>query len=309
MNTGKKSAPKASIRMAFDTQTRRLSLDQLIPVKIIPANAQAGEKYKCILASIQEVGIIEPLVVTQHKEMKERYLLLDGHLRWQALRETGATEAICLLAHDDEAFTYNRHVNRLSPIQEHRMITEAVRRGVSEEKIARALHLDVSSIVKKRNLLEGICAEAVELLKEKMVAAEVFSLLRKMKPYRQIEAATLMNDASLYTVAYAKAILGATPQEQLLDPATPKKIKGLDAEQMARMETEMAALHSEYHLIEESFGKDMLTLTLARNYLITLLGNPKISRYLVQQHPEILVQFQKIADMTTLGGMGMPQGT
>jgi hypothetical protein len=74
------------------------------------------------------------------------------------------------------------------------MIVRAVQRGVPEAKIAQALDLDVQSIVRKRNLLESICEEATELLKDKMVATAVFGMLRRMKPLRQIETATLMND-------------------------------------------------------------------------------------------------------------------
>jgi hypothetical protein len=40
----------------------------------------------------------------------------------------------------------------------------------------------------KRTLLDGVCPEVAELLKDKSVDTEVFSLLRKMKPMRQIEA-------------------------------------------------------------------------------------------------------------------------
>ena len=69
---------------------------------------------------------------------------------------------------------------------------------------------------------------------------------------------------------------------------------------MARMESEMGSLQREYRLIEENYGKDVLNLTLAKGYLSTLLGNAKIVRYLSQNHSEILTQFQKIADITTL---------
>ncbi len=182
------------------------------------------------------------------------------------------------------------------------MILRAVQRGVAEEKIAEALNVDVANIVRKRTLLEGICSEAAELLKDKMVAANTFPILKRMKAFRQIEAATLMNDAGVYSTSYAKALLAATPKDQLTDPEKPKKINGLDEDQMARMESEMASLQREYRLIEENYGTDVLNLTLAKGYLGTLLGNARIVRYLAQNDAEILAQFQKITDMTSLGG-------
>lgn len=180
------------------------------------------------------------------------------------------------------------------------MILQAVKRGVPEEKIAQALNLDVNSIVRKRNLIEGICPEVVDMLKDKIVPIQVFPILRKMKAMRQIEATTLMCDAQTYSVTYAKALLAATPKEQLLDPAKPKKIRGLDNDQMERMESEMLSLQREYKLIEENYGLDVLNLTLAKTYLTTLLGNVRIVRYLAQHQPEMLAQFQKIADMDSL---------
>lgn len=180
------------------------------------------------------------------------------------------------------------------------MILMAIKRGVSEEKIAQALDLDVNSIIRRKTLLDGICVEAVDLLKDKMVAGEVFYVLKRMISIRQIEAATLMNDAATYSVSYAKALLAATPKDQLVDPQKPKKIKGLNEEQMSRMENEMSTLQREYQLIEENYGADVLNLTLARGYLSSLLNNAKVVKYFAQNHPEILAQFQKITEMTSL---------
>ena len=182
------------------------------------------------------------------------------------------------------------------------MILQAIKRGVSEEKLARALNLNVANIVRKRNLLDGICPEAVDLLKDKMVAGNVFATLRRMKETRQVEAAILMNDANIYSVSYVNALLAATPQALLVNPAAPKKVKGLTEEQMARMEAEMDSLHGEYRLIEDSHGTNVLNLTVARSYLSTLLGNARVSKYLTQHHPEFHSQFKKITVMVSLGG-------
>jgi hypothetical protein len=78
--------------------------------------------------------------------------------------------------------------------------------------------------------------------------------------------------------------------------------KGLSSEQMSRMEAEMGSLQSQYRLIEDSFGPNVLTLTVARTYLSTLLSNVRVIKYLAQHHPEYLTEFQKITEMTSLGG-------
>lgn len=284
------------IKVGFDAQTVDLQLSQIIPIKMVSAVMRESQKFKQILASIREVGVIEPPVVAPDSQNRNRYILLDGHLRVEALKQIGEDEVTCLVSTDDEAFTYNKHINRLSTVQEHRMIVRAVERGVPEEKIAKALNVNVASIVRKRTLLDGICEEATDLLKDKMVSGKVFGILKRMKAFRQIECAMLMNDAGAYSYSYAQALLAATPKSQLNDPEKPKKLKGLDDDQMARMESEMASLQREYRLIEENYGADNLNLTIAKGYLSTLLGNAKVVRYLAQNHSGILTQFQKISD-------------
>ncbi|MDX2094440.1 MAG: plasmid partitioning protein RepB C-terminal domain-containing protein [Alphaproteobacteria bacterium] len=303
MPRSQKSKLFHDIKIGFDVNTVRLGIDQITPLKIVTPIIRESEKYKQIAASIREVGIIEPPVVSPPRKGQKTYLLLDGHLRLEVLKENGETEVTCLVSTDDEAFTYNKFISRLSTIQEHRMILQAIKRGVSEETIARALNLQVDNIIQRRDLLKGICPEVADIFKHKMIPRSVFVELRRMKPVRQIEAAMLMSDSNNYTYAYVRAIVLATPKAQLVEPEKAKKVKGLDDEQMARMEAEMGSLQGEYRLIEESFGPNVLNLTVAKTYLATLLGNARIVKYLALQHPEFLTQFQKIVEMKSLGGV------
>lgn len=56
------------------------------------------------------------------------------------MRDRGVAEIACLISTDDEAFTYNKRVNRIAIIQEHKMILKAIEKGVSEERIAKSLN-------------------------------------------------------------------------------------------------------------------------------------------------------------------------
>ena len=179
------------------------------------------------------------------------------------------------------------------------MIRRAIERGVSEEKIALALDLNPRSIVRKAKLLDGICKEAVGILKDKHCATAVFEILRKMKAMRQIEAAELMMNANNYTPAYISAILAGTPQAQLVDTKKPKKMNGITPEAMARMERELARLQEGITSIQDSYGKDHLQLTVIKGYLGKLLGNARIVRYLMQHRPEFLAEFQAIIEMAS----------
>jgi ParB-like chromosome segregation protein Spo0J len=292
--------PNGHISASFELETIVVPLEKIIPTKVTSSKVLKSHKYQQIVASIRAVGVIEPPAVSRNPQNDGTYFLQDGHLRLTALKEIGAREVACLISLDDEGFTYNKHFNRLSPVQENKMIQRAVERGVSEEVLAAALATNVKQIIERKNMLAGICAEAIDLLKDKMVAPKAFPVLRRMKPLRQVEAAILMNDAGVYTKTYATALLAATPKAQLEHPERPRKIKGLDDHQMARMEAEMESLERQYRLIEDNYGTDVLNLTLAKGYLGSLLGNAMVVRYLSQSHPEILSEFHQIADMSSL---------
>ncbi|MBW8299971.1 MAG: ParB N-terminal domain-containing protein [Hydrogenophaga sp.] len=252
-------------------------------------------KYAQIAASIAEVGIIEPPVVIRDQQERDKFHLLDGHIRLDVLARRGETEVVCLVATEDEAYTYNRRISRLATIQEHKMILKAIEKGVPEERLARALNVNISSIRHKRSLLEGICPEVVDLLKEKHVPLNAIGQLKRMKPMRQIEAAELMIAMNKYTVTYAQSLVAATPDSMLVRPK--KKIGDLSEEQISLMEQQAASLDREFKAIENDYGADHLDLVLSVGYVSRLLGNARIVRFLAQYYPDILSEFQKISEL------------
>lgn len=292
------------VKMAFERQVVVLPIQNILPIKRVPDTLKQTMRYKRIVASIAEIGIVEPLIVARRQDDTGPYMLIDGHLRHAALMDLGNSEAPCLIADDDEAFTYNKRVNRLATIQEHYMIVKAIERGVSEEKLARALNVDIKRIKTKRTLLDGVCPEVAEILKDKSVDTAVFALLRKMKPLRQIEAVELMSAMNNFTARYAQALLAATRREDLAQPDRPKKIGGLSAEQMARMEREMDGLQREFKAVSASYGDTVLNLVVAAGYLSSLIGNPRVSGYLERRHPEILTEFKAIIGAISLEETG-----
>jgi hypothetical protein len=214
-----------------------------------------------------------------------------------ALKELGVERVACLISTDDETYTYNKYINRLSAIQEHRMIVKAVQSGVSEEKLARVLNLDIGTIRNKKNLLEGICPEAVELLKDKAVPEPVFRVLRKMKAPRQINAAMLMNDQNKFNCNYAKALLDATPANQLVNKGKPKKETPAILARQARLEEESLALSREIGSLKEQYGTAMIDMTSMQAYLKSLLGNDAVAKYLRELHGPTFDKFKHIAEL------------
>ena len=293
----RRKTPAAPVTMGFEEVGIRIPIANILPLRLVGGAVKKSPKSAPIAGSLREVGIIAPPVAARARGGPGTYPVLDDHLRIDILRDMGETEVVCLVSTDDEAFTYNRRVNRIAIVQEHKMILKAVERGVSEERIARALNVNVAEIQLKRRLLNGICPEAAEILKDKHISISSFTEFRKMAPLRQIEAAELMVAMNKYTITYAKSLLAATPQEQLADVYKRKIVKGLTEKQMALMERESANLGRELKMAEQSYGTDHLDLVLAKGFLAKMLGNARVVRYLTQHHKEILSEFLKVAEL------------
>lgn len=287
-------------RLACGTEVMVLPLQKILPLRRVDEGIRKTSKFKCIEASMRELGLIEPLVVYPQANSDGCFMLLDGHVRHMILKSMGETSAKCLIATDDEGFTYNHKINRLSAIQEHFMIMRAIKNGVSEARIARSLDVDVNTIRQKRDMLEGICSEVVQILKDRRATGKTFRQLRRLKPIRQIEVAELICAAGNYSEGYVKCLVAATPPEQLIEEERPKEVRGLSPEDVAKMEHEMATLGREFKLIEESHGKNVLNLVIVNGFLKKLLDNARVVRFLSQNHPEILAEFQKILEARNL---------
>lgn len=194
--------------LGFIPDPLTLALDRILPSRKTPEGLQSSRKFKQIVASMEAIGLIEPLSVSKADKATGKHILLDGHMRLLALHQLGYVDAPCLIATDDETYTYNNRINRISFIQEHHMLRRAVERGVAPERLAKALNVDISLIHKKVSLLDGICPEAVEMLKDQHFAASLGSVLRKLKPTRQVECVELMLTTNSMTDAYAEAFPG-----------------------------------------------------------------------------------------------------
>lgn len=288
------------VQAAFDLGGVTLPLSAIHPIRQIRPTDHAFGKYRSMLASIREVGVIEPLIVHPQRGTKGAYLLLDGHMRLKALLELKRTEAFCLVAKDDDAFTYNDKVNRLSLIQEHAMIMRAIELGVSAEQIAKALDLDVARIKASLNLLDGIHPEAVDLLKDKPITAAALRCFKKAKAVRQIDMAQLMVSSSNYTRGYADALIVGTPSDQLLQGHKSKMPRGLSGDEVVRMEKEMEVLERDYRLSQDQFGENSLHLNATQRYVTRLLGNAKVRKFLGNRYPEVLEEFQALAALEVL---------
>ena len=284
------------IKLSCQPEGLLVTVDKLLPTRIVGAHAKKTAKYKCILASVAELGLVEPLIVYPEHSTAGVFMVLDGNVRLEVAKDLKWTHVPCLVSLSDESYTYNHKVNRLAAIQEHFMIAKAVKNGVSQQRIAKSLNVDVASIMRKLDILNGVCPEAVALLRDKSITSGALREIRKARPMRQIEIAELMIASHNYTVLYAKCLIAATPCEQLLEADKPKENSGLSEADVARMEREMETVGRDFKAIEESYGKNVLSLVIVVGYLKSLLDNARVVRFLSQSHPELLSEFHKLVE-------------
>ena len=131
-------------------------------------------EYDRIVASIKAVGLIEPLVIFPEGD---DYVILDGAQCYRALVDLGVEVVPCILGKQREAFTGNRMVNRVSPIQEHRMIEKSLGE-VDEDAIAAALGISGLGHRLKKTLLKQLhpdVAAAFDAGKINRVCAKEFT--------------------------------------------------------------------------------------------------------------------------------------
>jgi len=287
---------RKKVPIAFKPEGVTLTLDSILPLKGLSKTVRSSPRYLRIKASMQEVGIIEPPIVYPHKGQKDMFMMLDGHVRLDIAKRLDYESVFCLIATDDEAFTYNHKVNQLQPIQEHFMILRAIKNGVSEERIARTLNVNVETIKQKRELLTGICPEAVEILRNRKASAGAIREMKRVKPMRQIEMAEVMAASNNCTAAYAKCLVMASSPDQLVETNESPSLRGTAEHDVARLRREIRSMEHEFRLVQEEYGQNMLNLVVVIGYLRSLLDNAAVVRFLSQTEPTILAEFQKIID-------------
>lgn len=286
------------INQAFQDKLITMDIANILPSKTLNNPILTGKKYKAILASIKAIGLVEPLVIT-FKDGKIR--LLDGHIRLHILKSLGITKTDCLVSTDDEAYTYNRHISQISNVQERNMIMRAIDNGASMEKVAAALGIDIKTLQTKKNLLENIHPDVVEMLKTQKIPTKTFDYLRRMKDMRQIEVAQFMCNAGNFSSPLAHHFWADTKPEMLR--IQPLRRNESDIEKLASLENAIGKIHREYRLIYGDFGRHVAKLQMAQAWVRSIFANPLAQRFLEKNYPDILRRFNELVDLTDLNSL------
>jgi hypothetical protein len=104
---------------------------------------------------------------------------------------------------------------------------------------------------------------------------------------RQIEAAEHMIAGGPFRQLFAKALPAVTKPEFLAQRTRRPKVSATlrAAQEMLGKETDQ--LIRDLKAIEDSYGRDVLTLTVCCGYIKKILLNPRVERHLSKEHPDI----------------------
>src|SRR5689334_7609351 len=108
------------VKAAFSPSVMPLRVSQLVITRPLTDADRKHRKYQQIKASMNVLGLVEPVIV--HPMSHGKYRVLDGRKRVDILRDQKGSTANCVISTDDESFTYNHRVNYLSTIGEHQMV-------------------------------------------------------------------------------------------------------------------------------------------------------------------------------------------
>lgn len=160
--------------------------------------------------------------------------------------------------------------------------------------------MDVNTIRNKTHMLDGICPEVVSVLRDRHLSPVVFTVLRKMKPAIQIATAELMSLRNDFTVSFAKTRLALTPPGLLVEAPSNRKLKANALVANAVLEEDTELLVRNLKAIEESYGTDILALSVCCSYAGKLLENERVVRYMDKNHPGVLGTLRNIVkDMSS----------
>lgn len=77
------------VQLGFENDCVTIPVADILPVRVLSKSIKSSRKYTQITASIREIGLVEPPVVARNGDASGSWLLLDGHVRIEVLKDLG----------------------------------------------------------------------------------------------------------------------------------------------------------------------------------------------------------------------------
>jgi len=273
-----------------NVEGKDIPIEMLIPLKERDISLKKHHGFQKMKSTVETVGLIEPLCV--YKEANG-YVILDGYLRFKALQELGITTVPCWIHNDKEAYTYNRMVNRLSTVQQSRMLHQSLD-TLDRKTIEQAFGLKTINYHLATNILNQLHPSVIKAVDKDIISRRCATQLTNVKKERQDQILKEMNRTSDYSIAFARAlIIKTTPEMRKQKSKSNKPWEGNNEKKKQLVEKleEVQKRYDFYSNLYRQYSTDLLRLCVYARRLIT---NETIALHLESDFPEILKRFQAI---------------
>ena len=155
--------------------------------------------------------------------------------------------------------------------------------------------------LERKNVVCQSCDQPLTLASN--IADRIITLLRdeSASDYsRQLSQKVFIGQCNLIMKGYAKSLLDSTPKDQLIKKSVKKRVSPAALEKCVRLEEENITLCKDIGYLKETYGADIVNLTMVQAYLKRLLGNEKVASYLQKYHQVIHDKFAEIVQLDFL---------
>ncbi len=161
----------------IENKTNKLSLSEIVPNKYQPRKNFDEENLEDLTKSIQERGVIQPIIVRKSNSENSKYEIIAGERRWLAARKAGLHDIPVVVTEADDlkslefAIVENVQRHDLNPLEEaqgyKRLIDEF---SYDQEKVSKFIGKSRSYITNSLRLL-NLPVEVLELIESKKISA------------------------------------------------------------------------------------------------------------------------------------------
>ena len=161
----------------IERQKNQISINDLIPNKYQPRKIFDKNNLEDLTNSIKERGIIQPIIVRESQEKKQKFEIIAGERRWLAAQRAGLNEVPVLIIEADDlkslefAIVENVQRNDLNPLEEaqsyKRLIDEF---NYDQEKVSKFIGKSRSYIANSLRLL-SLPPKIINMIENKLITA------------------------------------------------------------------------------------------------------------------------------------------
>ena len=167
----------------IERQKNQISINDLVPNKYQPRKIFDENNLEELINSVKERGVIQPILVRELQENKQKFEIIAGERRWRAAQRAGLKEVPVLIIEADDlkslefAIVENVQRHDLNPLEEaqgyKRLIDEF---NYDQEKVSKFIGKSRSYITNSLRLL-SLPKKIIEMIENRLITSGHAKLL------------------------------------------------------------------------------------------------------------------------------------